>query len=92
MSKYKIFETEQFINDIEKIKGKNQEKLFIKIKEYVYPQLKENPYYGPNIKKLVNWDPETWRYSIRDYRLFYEINENEKIIFIIAFETRGNAY
>jgi len=92
LSKYKIFETEQFINDIEKIKGKNQEKLFIKIKEYVYPQLKENPYYGPNIKKLVNWDPETWRYSIRDYRLFYEINENEKIIFIIAFETRGNAY
>lgn len=89
---YKIFETDQFIDDIDKIKGKNQEKLYTKIKEYVYSQLKENPYFGPNIKKLVNWKPETWRYRIRNYRLFYEIDEEEKIVFIVAFETRGNAY
>jgi mRNA interferase RelE/StbE len=92
LSDYRIFETDEFLRDISKIKGKNQEKLYEKIKGYVYPQLKESPYYGSNIKKLKNWTPETWRYRIRNYRLFYEIDEEEKIVFVIAFETRGNSY
>lgn len=92
MLQYRIFETDQFIDDLNQIKGKKQEKLYLKIRNYVYPQLKENPYYGLNIKKLKNYHPETWRYRIADYRLFYEINDKEKIISIIAFDTRQDAY
>jgi mRNA interferase RelE/StbE len=87
---FRIFETDQFIKDINKIKGNKQEKLYLKIKNYVYPQLKDNPYYGLNIKKLRSWLPDTWRYRIGNYRIFYEINDN--IVSIIAIETRGNAY
>lgn len=92
MLKYRIFETSQFTDDLNQIKGKKQHKLYSKIKNYIYPQLKDNPYYGLNIKKLKNYRPETWRYRIGDYRLFYDINDNEKIISLIALDTRQDAY
>ena len=92
LPQYRIFETDQFIEDIKGIKGKIQEKLYLKIINYVYPQLIQSPYYGLNIKKLKNYDPETWRYRIGDYRLFYEIDDEDKIISIIAFDSRQDAY
>lgn len=89
MSSFKIAETDSFIKKIEKPKYKN---LYKKIKEYVYPLLKANPYYGPNIKRLKGNLSEYYRYRIVDYRLFYKI-ENEKImIFIIDIEHRKDAY
>ncbi|NQT59593.1 MAG: type II toxin-antitoxin system RelE/ParE family toxin [Bacteroidetes bacterium] len=57
-----------------------------------YPQLKDQPHYGSNIKKLKNYIPETWRYLIGNYRVFYEINDNEKIVYIIGISTRQSAY
>lgn len=89
---YKVFETNQFVMDLDRIKGKVKNKIYCKITNYVYPQIKENPHYGINIKKLINWIPETWRYRISNYRLFYEINDKEKIVYITAFEIRKNAY
>ena len=79
---FKIFETDQFINNLDKIKGKTRKKIYKKITDYIYPQLKENPYYGKNIKKLINWSPETWRYRLGDFRIFYEIDKVERIVFI----------
>lgn len=49
MPKYKIAETETFEKKINTLKYKF---LYKKIKEYIYPILRENPYFGPNIKKL----------------------------------------
>lgn len=80
------------MKDFEKIKGKIQAKLRIKLIDYVYPQLRQEPHFGNNIKKLVNWDPETWRYRIGKNRLFYEIDEKEKIVYILALDPRGSAY
>lgn len=91
-AKYRIFETNQFTKDFNKIKGKRHTKLREKLNEYVYPQLRKEPYFGNNIKKLVSWQPETWRYRIGKNRLFYEIDESEKIVFILTIETRGKAY
>lgn len=92
MPDFKIFETNQFINDLDTV-GKNlKKKIDEKIRNYAYPRLKVNPFYGKNIKKLVNYNPPTWRYRIGDYRLFYEIDQKEKLIFIIALEMRSNAY
>ena len=89
---YRVFETLQFQEDIKEIQWNFQKKLYFKIKNYIYPQLKNNPFYGSNIKKLKNWSPPTWRYRIGNYRLFYEIEDNEKIVFITALELRKNAY
>ncbi len=92
MSKYRTFETSQFIKDLDDIGSNLRKKIYTKIQNYAYPQLKTNPFYGKNIKKLVNYTPPTWRYRIGDYRLFYEIDEKENIIYIIAIEVRSNAY
>jgi mRNA interferase RelE/StbE len=67
-------------------------KLYNKIQNYAYQQLRTNPFYGKNIKKLIDYAPPTWRYRIGDYRLFYEIDEHESIVYIIAIDIRSRAY
>jgi len=92
LSNYKIFETNEFLKRIEKIS--NRDKLFIekKLLQHIYPQLREEPHYGNNIKKLIGYKPETWRYRIGKYRLFYIIEENEKIIYVLSIDLRKEAY
>lgn len=92
MSNYRIFATDEFQKRINKIS--KRDKLFIekKLTQYVYPQLKEEPHFGNNIKKLVNYVPETWRYRIGKYRLFYVIEEIEKIVYVISIDLRKDAY
>ncbi|NQU81979.1 MAG: type II toxin-antitoxin system RelE/ParE family toxin, partial [Bacteroidetes bacterium] len=63
-----------------------------KLVNYVYPQLKQNSYFGKNIKKLVNYKLDTWRYRISSYRFFYEIEDRDKIVFMISTDNRQNAY
>lgn len=77
---------------MEKIRGRNKTLIEKKLKDKTLPQLKEEPHYGKNIKKLKNYKPETWRYRIGNYRVFYEINDSEKIVSIIAIKIRQNAY
>ncbi len=89
---YRIFETNQFLKDFEKIKGKPHKKFREKLDNYVYPQLRIEPHFGNNIKKLVNWVPETWRYRVGNYRIFYEIDEEEKVVSILTIDIRGKAY
>ncbi len=92
MSDFKIFETDQFISDLNNIEKNLSKKFYNKIQNYIYPQLKKNPFFGKNIKKLVNYNPPTWRYRIGDYRLFYEVDQDEKIVYLIAIELRSKAY
>ncbi|MFH1540432.1 MAG: type II toxin-antitoxin system RelE/ParE family toxin [Elusimicrobiota bacterium] len=92
MDNFKIFETKQFLSDLEKDFSGQQERIKKKLITYVYPQLRYQPYFGKNIKKLTNYEPETWRYRIGDYRFFYEINEQKKIVFMITADIRGSAY
>ena len=87
-----IFETNQFIKDLESIQKNTRQTIYNKIQNYVYPQLRLNPFYGKNIKKLVNFKPPTWRYRIGNYRIFYEINQKEKIVYILTVEIRQKAY
>ena len=92
MSKYRIFETEQFQDDLRCIGSPGQPKVAQKLRDYVYPQLSEHPHFGTNIKKLKGFDPDTWRYRIGAYRFFYEIDEDEKIVFMLAASHRSIAY
>jgi mRNA interferase RelE/StbE len=92
LNKFKIFETNQFLKDLKQDFCGQQERIKTKLVTYVYPQLKQNPYFGKNIKKLVNYKPDTWRYRISSYRFFYEIDDQNKIVFMISIDNRQNAY
>lgn len=89
---YSIFETNDFISDIRGDLGGQSEKIQKKINEYVYPQLRMEPHFGLNIKKLRDQKPDMWRYRIGNYRMLYTIDEQEKTVTIISFDIRGNAY
>ncbi|MDR1389940.1 MAG: type II toxin-antitoxin system mRNA interferase toxin, RelE/StbE family [Treponema sp.] len=89
MDKFKIAETETFSKKISTRKYKH---LYKKIFGDVYPILKNNPFFGTNIKKLKGDYREMYRFRIGDYRLFYKVDENELIIFIINIEDRKDAY
>ena len=89
LNKYKIAETRTFNK---KIKNKKYETLYNKITDYVYPILRSNPYFGPNIKKLKGEFKDIYRYRIGDFRLFYKVSEETVIVFIIDIEARKDAY
>jgi len=89
LSNYKIAETLTFDKKIHALKYKN---LYKKITEYIYPILRENPFFGPNIKKLKGELKDVYRYRIGDYRLFYKISEETVIVFVLDIEMRKDAY
>ena len=89
MNKYKIAETETFSKKMNSNKFKH---LYNKIVMDVYPILRNNPYYGINIKKLKGDFKEIYRFRIGDYRLFYKTDENKSITFILNIENRQDAY
>ncbi len=89
---YEIWETHQFQADLRILAKSGQARLIKKLRTVVYPQLKARPHFGPNIKKLKDYTPDTWRFRIGAWRFFYEINEEEKQVWLIAAAHRGVAY
>ncbi len=92
MNSFRIFETEGFQEDLDQILGSKFEKVYEKLKLFVYPQLMSQPYFGKNIKKLKNYKPDTWRYRIADIRLFYQIDGKGKVVLMAAADLRKDAY
>ncbi|MEW5843033.1 MAG: type II toxin-antitoxin system RelE/ParE family toxin [Bacteroidota bacterium] len=92
LNNFRIFETDEFISKLEKISLRDRIFIKQKLAAHVYPQLKDGPYFGKNIRKLVDYKPETWRYRIGKYRLFYMIDSEKKIIFLLSIDIRKEAY
>ena len=88
MYNFQIAETKEFGKNIKKLDSK----IYTKIKIIVYPQLKKNPFYGTNIKKLKGKYEGVYRYRIGNYRLFYVIDNNKVIVVITTISNRQNAY
>ncbi len=89
---FRIFQTTEFLKKLGKLPSGETDFLEKKLKEYVYPQLRFEPFFGKNIKKLRNYTPETWRYRIGKYRLFYIVNTEEKIVYVLALDLRKDTY
>jgi mRNA interferase RelE/StbE len=89
LNNFEIAETENFIA---KIEGSKFKIIYKKIKDYIYPQLKLNPFFGNNIKKLKGEFEGIYRYRIGDYRLFYKIENNKVLIIILDIDNRKDAY
>lgn len=92
MSDYRIFETDEFHEQLAKVTPGQRQAVEKKLAGYTYPQLRTAPYYGPNIKKLRGYIPETWRYRIGNYRVFYNVDEKERVVFILTIDARKDAY
>lgn len=90
LPEFRIFETEEFQKALARLGARRF--LPKKLKTYVYPQLRQGPYFGPNIRKLQGQTPDTWRYRIGPYRLFYTVDEDERIVFLLTVEDRKDAY
>jgi len=89
---YRVFETATFREDLAALSRSGLGRLEEKLREHVYPQLREEPHHGPNIKRLKNWTPPTWRFRVGAWRFFYEIEEGERLVIMIAAEHRSGAY
>ena len=89
LNKFTIAENETYLK---KIDNKKYNFLYPKIKNYIYPILQDNPFFGPNIKKLKGEFNDLYRFRIGRYRLFYEINKDEIIVFIIDIKERKDSY
>ena len=86
---FQIAETETFEEDLKALRLQQR---FAKAKKTIYSMLKENPYYGNNIKKLKGNYAGLYRYRLGDYRLIYSIDEEEQIVFMLHVVQRKDAY
>jgi mRNA interferase RelE/StbE len=92
LSDYRIFETDEFKKSNKALAPKRGRSRDKKLGEYVYPQLRQEPHYGPSIKRLQGHEPLTGRNRIGDFRIFSLIDEEEKIVFILTIDDRKDAY
>ncbi|EMJ94373.1 type II toxin-antitoxin system RelE family toxin [Leptospira alstonii] len=88
-TEYKIAETELFQS---KLKDRRYSHLQKKLLDYVYPLLKKNPLFGPNIKKLKGDFSGLFRYRIGKYRLFYLIKNIELLVIFVDIDQRKDSY
>ena len=88
MSDFHIAESKTFT----KIKQKIDPRLYRKILEIAYPQLRKNPFFGPNIKKLKGEFSHYYRFRLGSYRLFYLIHGGKVVVVIVDLKHRQKAY
>ena len=88
----RIFETDEFLKSLKKLASRDATFLRRKLDSFVYPQLKVEPFWGNNIKKLQGYTPDTWRYRIGKFRLFYVVDQEDQIIYILTIDDRKDAY
>jgi mRNA interferase RelE/StbE len=89
-SEFRVFETEEFRKALARLHPPAS--VTKKLGSYVYPQLRRNPYFGPNIRKLRDYEPPTWRYRIGALRAFYCVDADASVVFLLTVDDRKDAY
>ena len=92
MSNYRVFETDEFVKALKILTKTNISFIKKKLNSYIYPQIRNEPCFGKNIKKLRDYSPDTWRYRLGKFRLFYTVDHEEEIIYILTIDFRKDAY
>ena len=91
-SEYQVFETDEFTSKLEALRGREAAVIRAKLRSHVYPQIKTQPFYGANIRKLRGFSPSVWRYRIGKYRIFYTVEEDHRMVSMVTIEHRKDAY
>jgi mRNA interferase RelE/StbE len=92
LNEYHIFETAEFRRNVRNLDAPQKSFVEAKLRQYVYPQLRARPHLGPNIKRLQGYRPETWRYRIGRFRIFYGIDDHHRIVNVLTLDHRKDAY
>lgn len=92
MPDFDVFETREFLKKLDKLSENHARAIRKKLHDYVYPLLKKEPFFGMNIRKLRDYKPDMWRYRMGGFRLFYTIDTDENMIYILSVDFRRNAY
>ena len=92
LSEFRIFETDEFLKRLKKLASRDAAFLRRKLDSFVYPQLRTEPFWGSNIKKLQRYTPETWRYRIGKFRVFYIVDQEDQILYILTVDDRKDTY
>jgi len=58
----------------------------------LYPVLRATPRQVPSAACLRDWEPPTWRIRLGSWRLFYEIDDEQRIVSLTAADHRKDAY
>ena len=88
-SSFRIAETQTFQK---KIASRTYKQYYSRSKDNIYPALRNDPFFGTNIKRLKGELSSIFRYRIGDYRVFYTINSEKKLVFILDVVRRKDAY
>lgn len=83
---------EEFEKKLKKLSSRDVNFIRKKLDTFVYLQMKTDPFWGNNIKKLKGYNPDTWRYRIGKFRLFYIVDNTECVIYILTIDNRKDAY
>jgi len=92
LADYRIFETAAFLEDLTDAPAAQRGRLRAKLTDYVYPCLRRAPRDHPQARHLRDYHPETWRWRLGDWRAFYLINDEDRIVSMIALSLRRDAY
>ena len=92
MSEYRLFETSGFRRDLDGLGAETGRRIQNTLTQRVYPVLRAAPREVPSAARLKEWDPPTWRIRIGAWRIFYEIDDDKRVVFLTAADHRKDAY
>ena len=92
MSEYRIFETSGFHRDLAGLGPQAAKRIHDTLSRRVYPVLRAAPRETPSAFRLKDWDPPTWRLRIDMLRIFFEIDDEKRVVFLTAAQHRKDAY
>jgi len=57
-----------------------------------FEQLQANPHTHPNIKRLKGTLSGRYRYRVGDYRVVYQVEEEDRSVIVLLIEHRSEVY
>ncbi len=91
-SEYRLFETDEFLSKLDGLPGRQAIAIRAKLRSHVYPQIRTQPFPGANIRKLRGFAAGVWRYRIGNYRIFYTVDVDGRVVSLVTIEHRKDAY
>ena len=91
-SDYRLFETDEFLSRLDRLPSRQATAIRVKLRSHVYPQIRTQPFHGANIRQLRGFAAGVWRYRIGNYRIFYTVDVDRRVVSLVTIEHRKDAY
>jgi len=92
LPEYRIFETTTFQKDLEGLGPAAARRIRSTLEGRVYPVLRITPRAVPSAARLRDWEPPTWRIRVGSWRIFFEIDDADRIVVLTAAAHRKDSY